>query len=106
MRPANPETRGIVGASKRSVMRLTLNTILSVLLLAATSSTAVCELNCGLVQGATAPGTSLSSGVPVHCFITRIAVHEGQDHSEFERELQEYAAPSPDVAAIPLRLVL
>jgi hypothetical protein len=46
------------------------------------------------------------SGIPVHCFVTRIAVHNDADHSQFERELQECREPSADVAAIPLRLIL
>jgi len=46
------------------------------------------------------------SGIPVHAFITRIAVHQSQDTSQFEAELQECAAPSSDVAAIPMRLIL
>ncbi len=46
------------------------------------------------------------SGIPVHCYVTRIAVHEDHPTEQFERELQEHAAPSADVAAIPLRLIL
>lgn len=46
------------------------------------------------------------SGIAVHCFITRIAVHNDANHSDFERELQEQRAPSADVAAIPMRLIL
>ena len=46
------------------------------------------------------------SGIPVHCFVTRIAVPNSSDHSEFERELQEHAPPSADVQAIPLHLIL
>ena len=46
------------------------------------------------------------SGIPVHCYVTRIAVANGQDTSQFERELQEHAAPSADIAAIPLHLIL
>ena len=46
------------------------------------------------------------SGIPVHCYVTRIAVENGLDHTEFERELQEHRVPSADVAAIPLRLIL
>ncbi len=46
------------------------------------------------------------SGIPVHCYVTRIAVPLGQDHSQFQRELQEHRAPSAEVAAIPLRLIL
>lgn len=50
-------------------------------------------------------GTS-ESGVPVHCFITRIAAHKDYDLSQFDRELQEQRVPSADVAGIPLRLIL
>lgn len=46
------------------------------------------------------------SGIPVHCFITRVAVHKDENHAQFERELQEQVVPSPDVEAIPLRLIL
>lgn len=46
------------------------------------------------------------SGIPVHCYVTRIAVHKDQDPYEFERELKEQRAPSADVEAIPLRLIL
>ena len=45
-------------------------------------------------------------GVPMHCFITRVAVKNGLDASEFERDLEEQRQPSVDVAAIPLRMVL
>ncbi len=46
------------------------------------------------------------SGIPVHCYVTRIAVPNDADHSEFERELQEHVSPSADVQAIPLHLIL
>jgi hypothetical protein len=49
------------------------------------------------------------SGIPVHCYVTRVAVpldQDHQDHSQFERELQQHEAPSVEVAAIPLRLIL
>lgn len=46
------------------------------------------------------------SGIPVHCFITRVAVHKDENHEQFERELQEQRVPSPDVESIPLRLIL
>jgi hypothetical protein len=47
------------------------------------------------------------SGIPVHAYITRIAAPaEGADVSQFERELQEHAAPTPAVQEIPLRLIL
>jgi hypothetical protein len=47
-----------------------------------------------------------ANGVPCHAYITRIAVHERHDASEFERDLQEHRRASAHVAAFPLRLVL
>lgn len=46
------------------------------------------------------------SGIRCHAYITRIAVAEDQDQEQFERELKEQKAPSAEIAAIPLRLVL
>lgn len=46
------------------------------------------------------------SGIPIHCYITRVAVDRNADASEFERELTETRAPSPAVQVIPTRLVL
>jgi hypothetical protein len=46
------------------------------------------------------------SGIPVHCYVTRVAVEADADCSVFERELQEHRAPSAAVQAIPLRLIL
>lgn len=49
------------------------------------------------------------TGIPVHVYITRIAVAEGQPahvYEQFERELEATRAPSPEAAAIPLRLIL
>lgn len=46
------------------------------------------------------------SGIAVHAYITRIAVHKDDDASEFERELQEQRKPSADVQVIPLRMIL
>lgn len=52
------------------------------------------------------------SGIPVHCFITRIAptVEDKPENAgkfrEFEAELKEQRKPSVDIAAIPLRLIL
>ena len=47
-----------------------------------------------------------TSGSRVHAYVTRIAVDAQDDTSQFESELQECRAPSPEVAAIPLRLIL
>lgn len=49
---------------------------------------------------------STDSGIPVHCYVTRIAVEKTEDMTQFLRELEEQRAPSPDVEAIPARLVL
>lgn len=46
------------------------------------------------------------TGIPVHCYITRVAVAREEDTTDFETELQEHAVPSPEVAAIPLRMIL
>ena len=46
------------------------------------------------------------SGIKIHCYVTRIAVDRDADCGQFEAELQEHRAPSPDVQGIPLRLVL
>jgi hypothetical protein len=53
------------------------------------------------------------SGIPVQCFITRIAPEIPQSDpeidvltAEFEQELKRQAAPRPSVKAIPLRLIL
>lgn len=47
-----------------------------------------------------------ANGIPCHAFITRIGVAKDADSSEFERDLQEHAAPTPEIQAIPLRLIL
>jgi hypothetical protein len=46
------------------------------------------------------------SGIKVHAYITRIAVGEDQDCTQFDAELRDCRAPSAAVAAIPLRLIL
>lgn len=46
------------------------------------------------------------SGVQVHCFVTRIAVRDTDDCSQFERELEEHRKPSVDVASLPVSLIL
>ena len=51
------------------------------------------------------------SGIPVHCYVTRIAVAKDEDCPQvemerFERELQEQRAPSAETEAIPLRMIL
>lgn len=46
------------------------------------------------------------SGVKCHAFVTRIAVAEGENASQFEMELREVQPPSVDVDWYPLRLIL
>jgi len=46
------------------------------------------------------------NGVKIHCFVTRIACAIDADASQLNNELQECAAPSAEVEAIPNRLIL
>lgn len=57
-------------------------------------------VDCRIWEGQT------ESGVKVHCFIPRIAAKDDQDLSQFARELEQQRAPSAEIAAIPLRMVL
>jgi len=57
------------------------------------STTQIVDLNNG-VQARIWEGTT-ESGIAVHCFVTRIAVHKHDDASQFERELQTHRPPSP-----------
>lgn len=50
-----------------------------------------------------------STGIKVHCFITRIAVSTKEDpevHEQFRKELSEQKAPSADLSYIPLKMIL
>lgn len=49
------------------------------------------------------------TGIPVICYITRIAVREDlpeEAHAQFKRELSEERKPTAEIEAIPLRLIL
>jgi hypothetical protein len=47
------------------------------------------------------------SGIDVHCYITRIAIDENDPRKgEFQHELMECKKPSPEIEAIPARLIL
>jgi len=47
------------------------------------------------------------SGIKIHCFITRVAIDKNEPRiEEFTAELEECQAPSVEVSAIPLRLIL
>ena len=47
-----------------------------------------------------------AAGIKVQALVTRIAAQKDQDLSQFEAELQETAAPSSEVQAFPLRMIL
>lgn len=51
-------------------------------------------------------GHTAESNIPVHCYITRVAVDENKDCTQFEAELKEHRKPSFEIEAIPLRLIL
>lgn len=46
------------------------------------------------------------SGIPVHCFVTRVAVREELNREQFEKELTSHEPPSAEVEFYPLRMVL
>jgi len=48
-----------------------------------------------------------STGIPIHAFITRIAVDKEADCAQFDRELSECRSPeNPDISAYPMKLIL
>jgi hypothetical protein len=72
------------------------------------STTKIVEL---VVDGKTVPARiwegETDTGIPVHAYITRIAVAPDHDASQFERELRRtHSEPSPSIEALPLRLIL
>lgn len=67
------------------------------------STTKLVELNgvpARVWEGVTA------GGVPIHAFITRIAVDKDADSSELDAELQHHRSPCVDVAELPPRMRL
>ncbi len=47
------------------------------------------------------------SGIKVHAYITRIAVDENEKNlKQFEEELCEQRAPSAQIEAIPLKMII
>jgi len=79
-----------------------------------TSTKKIVEL---VINGASVPARiwqgETDSGVPVHCFITRIVpeVRKTDEHfqeltAQFERELERTEDPRLTVEAIPLRMIL
>lgn len=47
-----------------------------------------------------------ANGIRCHAYITRIAVADGLDAGEFQRELVEHRRPTPEIQAIPIRLII
>jgi hypothetical protein len=47
-----------------------------------------------------------ASGIPVQCFVTRVAIHPDHDQAQFEQELAQCRAPSAEAEAIPMRMIL
>jgi hypothetical protein len=49
------------------------------------------------------------SGIPFHAFVVRVGVEEGlpaEKYAEFQESLNEVKAPSPEIEAYPMRMVL
>lgn len=47
------------------------------------------------------------SGIKLHCYVTRVAIDEEETRKEeFDRELTKHLAPTEEIRAIPLRLIL
>ena len=47
-----------------------------------------------------------ANGIACHAYITRIAVADGLDAAEFERDLKEHRRATPAIEAIPTRLII
>ena len=47
-----------------------------------------------------------SGGIACHAYVTRIAVADSLDCSEFERDLEQHRPPTVEGRAIPLRMIL
>jgi len=47
-----------------------------------------------------------ASGIPVHAFIIRVGAPRQARLTEFERELTEHRAPSPEIESYQSRMVL
>ena len=72
-----------------------------IILESTTEVTEVDGLPCRIWEGHT------ESGIACHAWLTRIAVHEDEDRSQFEAELAECRTPTnPDIDAWPNRMVL
>ena len=46
------------------------------------------------------------SGIPVHCFVTRISPQTNENIEQFEAELKKQKPPTVSIASYPMRLIL
>ena len=46
------------------------------------------------------------TGIPVICFVTRVAVPADADQEQFKKELRECAAPSAEATSFPLWMAI
>jgi hypothetical protein len=46
------------------------------------------------------------SGMKIHAFITRVAIGEDEDGTQFEKELRECVAPSAALEVYPLSMII
>ena len=85
--------RGTDGRRKKRKMKITIH-----------STSKIVELNgvpARIWEGQT------ESGIKLHCYVTRIAIDKKETRvQEFEHDLQEHRAPSREIEAIPLRMIL
>lgn len=68
-----------------------------------TSTEKVVELNG--IKARIWEGTT-DSGTKVHCFVTRIACHKDSNLQQFQEELQQQVAPSAEISAYPLKMII
>ena len=47
-----------------------------------------------------------ANGIKIHAYITRVAAPLDADQGEFQKELESHKAPSPEIEAIPLRMII
>ncbi len=63
-----------------------------------------------LDTGATMPArvweAETKNGVRCHLYVTRIAVADEEDQSEFKAELEQHEPPTVEIQAIPIRLII
>lgn len=79
-------------------MKITIESTTRIVQIATESGSAM--VPCRVWEGET------DSGIKVQVLVTRIAAAQSDDLSQFARELTECRAPSADVQAFPLRMII